>query len=185
MTIEQMAHGHFEALQQIGTPAPGNCAAVPADCEDLPPLLKALLVADGTVTVQLAAAYAEPVGITPIAQGKVHCALCLPRIQVASGDEVFFRAIRLEGRHSGRVFADANSVLNPDRIDPVLFEQLIQERAGMGEILRNAAKGSYREVIHIERQDPGTAVRTYVVFLDGQPAILITEKFVVEAFTDP
>lgn len=184
MTIATLARAHLDSLDTLAEDAPESGAGLPESCLDLPPLLRALLVADGTVTTQLAAAFGEQIEIEPRGQGAVTAGRDIPQIEVATEDQVFFRAITLAGRNTGRHFARAFSLLNSERIEPALFEQLIQEQVGMGEILRNAARGSYREVIHISRDKANnTASRFYVVFLHARPAILINEVFGVRAFS--
>ena len=109
----------------------------------------------------------------------------LPVLGLQEGDTAFFREVRLVGSDTGCCYAQASSLLNPSRIHPKLFQELINEEVGLGEVLRNAARGSFREVLDITRLSPEAICRTYAVFVDQLPAILITESFGVEVFQAP
>ena len=75
------------------------------------------------------------------------------------------------------MYAQASSVLNPSALKPELFAALIKEDVGMGDVLRNSARGSYREILDVRALDDERMARTYTVVLDSNPAILITEVF--------
>jgi chorismate-pyruvate lyase len=47
----------------------------------------------------------------------------------------------------------------------------------MGDVLRNSARGSYREILDVRALDDERMARTYTVVFDSNPAILITEVF--------
>lgn len=148
----------------------------------LPAFLRALLVADGTVTLLLQAYFDEPVSIEMCNQMPVTISAALPVLGLQAGDKAFFRQVRLIGQDTGSRYALASSLLNPSRIHPKLFQELINEEVGLGEVLRNAARGSFREVLDISRLSPETVCRTYAVFVDQLPAILITEMFSIATF---
>ena len=156
---------------------------IPADCEDIPPLLKALLVADGTVTIQVEAAFGERIRVTNVAQSVITSPCSITMIHVTTGDEIFHRCVDLVGAESNLVYVTAWSILNGTIMDSELFHKLIGKEVGMGEVLRNAARGSYREVLHIERDlSTNVVTRNYVVFLNAAPCILINETFPIDRF---
>ena len=98
------------------------------------------------------------------------------------GDDAFIRSVNLTGSSSNRQFASAVSLLNPANMPVGLFSELIAEHVGMGEVLRNSSKGSFRQILTIEQPDKHHMRRTYQVSLEGQPAILITETFTLAYF---
>ena len=172
---------HLESL--AGLPAcERSSAELIAPHAALDPFLRALLVADGTVTLLLSAYFAEAVQVVTLSQDTFLLDRELPPLQLRAGDEAFHRTVRLQGARSGRYFAGATSLLNPAALDPTLFRALIREDVGMGEVLRNAARGSYREVLEVRRTGPDSVSRTYTVRLDGRPTILITENFNIPVF---
>ena len=94
----------------------------------------------------------------------------------------FVRKVNLIGRTTNKEYASAESLLNPALIGTDLFRALTDEGVGMGEVLRNNARGSYREIINIDDTLTKIAERTYAVYLDGRPSILITEAFIIDNF---
>ncbi len=151
-----------------------------ADFSEVPAFLRSLLVADGTVTMALEAFFLEDVLIETLQQGVFTLPEAIPVLDVAAGDRGFYREVRLVGADSATEYARAFSVLNSAAIEPTLFDHLVDERVGIGVILRNFSRGSHREVLDIRRGGLMSAAdvsRSYRVSLNEQPAILITEEF--------
>lgn len=153
---------------------------------DLHPVLRALLIADGTVTMAIEAIYREPIEVVTLAQGEIEVNCEIPQLRVAVGDAVFYREVELRGRDSGKVYVHAYSLLKRAAIERELWLQLINREIGMGVVLRSASKGNFRQVLHIGGGDlegrSGYVHRSYSVQMDGEPGILITEVFDLEKF---
>jgi len=151
----------------------------------IPPFLRALLVTDGTVTMALEAYFAEPISINTLRQGRMSAPYSLPALEVSKNGECFFREIELFGSISGKCYGHATSILNKNAIDADLFEQLVSEDVGIGVILRNLARGSYRELLALGKgnvMSNSDLRRTYSVSINALPAILITEEFQCAVF---
>lgn len=164
---------------------PDNARAALKALGDLPPFLRSLLVADGTVTMALEAYFDEEVRISTMLQEPGQLPVDLPVLGMSQGDTCYFRQVRLIGQTTQTCYAAASSILNKQSIGETLFEQLVDEHVGIGVILRNFAKGSFREVVHIARGSllAGMDVyRSYRVSLSGVPAILINEEFPLEVY---
>lgn len=175
---ESDLQGHLAYLQSsVAT----TLTEAPLRCLDqypgLPPFLRSLLVADGTVTLLLSAYFREDIVIETSRQSMLVMPSDLPVLGLRAMGEVFIRQVQLLGSVSGKCYAIATSLINPAHLPSDLFEALIDENVGMGEVLRNSARGSYREVLHICQVSEGIMRRTYAVFLQQRPAILITEDF--------
>ncbi len=166
---------HIESLHQLSPLGEGDIGGMLHDVS-LPPFLRALLVADGTVTVLLRAYFEERIDVRARSQSTVMLKTSIPALRLEAGDEAFQRQVDLTGASTSAAYASAISILNPAALPDELFSALIQENVGMGEVLRNSARGSYREVLDI-RIEGAKVERTYLVYLDGRPAILITEDF--------
>ncbi len=147
----------------------------------LPPFLRALLVTDGTVTKILEAYFWEPVIVETLQQDFDVATDVVPWIQLAVGDRCLVREARLYGMDSGRCFADAFSLIRSDLIPPRFYQRLIDREIGIGVLIRDSGLESYREVLDVglECQTAGAEAifRTYRIFIDRQPVILITEYF--------
>jgi chorismate-pyruvate lyase len=147
----------------------------------LPPFLRALLVTDGTVTKILEAYFWEPVTVDTLEQRFEVATEALPWIAVEPGDPCLIRDARLRGTDSGRGFAEAFSLIRSELIPSELRQRLIDREIGIGVLIRDSGLESYREVLDVglDRMADGAAAvfRTYRIFIDRQPVILITEYF--------
>ena len=148
----------------------------------LPPFLRAILLADGTVTSLLSAYMGEDIEVITTQQNRVVTPIPLKYLKLNRNDEAFFRKVELLGKLTRKCYASAESILNPSLIGDRLFNLLIDEAGGMGEVLRNSASGSYREILDIPKASRFSAQRTYGVLLEKVPSILITEKFLIKNF---
>lgn len=154
----------------------------------LPPFLRALLVTDGTVTKILEAYFWEPVEVQTREQDFVEAERPIDWIQVAAGDRVLVRRAQLRGSDSGQVYADAFSIIRTPLIPASFRQRLIDREIGIGVLIRDSGLESYREVLEVGVEadqtngdaadcDSDLIFRTYRIFIDREPVILITESF--------
>ena len=147
----------------------------------LPPFLRALLVTDGTVTKILEAYFWEPVAVDTLEQRFEVATEAVPWIQIMPGDRCLIRDARLRGADSGLGFAEAFSLIRIELIPPGFRQRLIDREIGIGVLIRDSGLESYREVLDVglDRTADGAAAvfRTYRIFIDQRPVILITEYF--------
>lgn len=167
--------------------------------QDLPPFLRALLVTDGTVTKILEAYFWEPVEVMTLSQEFTYAESSIARLGLDSGDRVLIRRARLGGMDSGRAYATATSVIRTQLIPEAFRQRLIDRQVGIGVLIRDSGMESYREVLEIgvepagKDEGNGPAVpgkadlvfRTYRVIVDGEPVILIRERFPLNLYTPP
>jgi chorismate-pyruvate lyase len=148
---------------------------------ELPPFLRALLVTDGTVTKILEAYFWEPVAVDTLEQRFETAQSAVPWIEVQAGDRCLVRDARLRGTASGRIFAEAYSLIRTEPIPPGFRQRLIDREIGIGALIRDSGLESYREVLDAgldpEPAPEGSVYRTYRIVMGGQAAILITERF--------
>lgn len=155
----------------------------------LPAFLRVLLTTDGTVTKSLEAYFWEPVAVERIAQQTVAAAQDIPMLDTRAGAAVIARKVRLKGTQRGDVYAYAESTLRLDALPANLRDDILAERIGIGELLRERGLETYREILDVgsevnpvlsgifEIPVDKVVYRTYRIFLNHAPAILITEKF--------
>jgi len=172
----------FESMAELEDASiePGYALQALLALGPLPGFLRALLVTDGTVTMALEAYFGEVIRISTTHQEQMQLPVAIPALEMHAGDTCYFRQVDLLGEQSNTCFASATSILNKRAIGDSLFEQLVDEHVGIGVILRNSARGSFREVLRLQRGGlmSGFDVnRTYRVSLNSVPAILITEEF--------
>lgn len=151
--------------------------------QGLPPILRTLLVTDGTVTKLLEAYFWEPVEVVTQKLEVVHLAHSLPWLCAARTEEVLLRDVQLRGAHSGRCYATAFSVVRLAVFEPQLVQALRQGEIGLGVLIRDSGLESYRELLELTAL-PSTVPngsyelqRCYRIIASGTPAILISECF--------
>ena len=153
---------------------------------DLPVVARALMIADGTVTMALEVVFKEPIKVNLLDQYMLQVDTEVPLLGIDVGSEAFYREVELVGEFSGKQYVRAYSLLKRDALSDELWQKLKDREVGMGVVLRNAAQGSFRKVLHmgigdLQGNDEDYSHRTYSVNIENKPAILITEVFSLEA----
>ena len=154
------------------------------------PIVRTLLVTDGTVTKTLEAYFWEPIQVEQMGQRVAPLENDIPQMGLKTGDDVLLRDVSISGTRSGDVYAYATSVLNINHLEEDVRNQLIAGTIGIGELLRDKGLETYRQVIDIYREIkkevvPGSKsyycgeliCRTYLIHIDNEPVIQVTEKF--------
>lgn len=167
-----------------------NCKQEDLDIEAMPPFLRTLLITDGTVTKSLEAFFWEPVVVENLGQEVIQLPKGQDWLGMKSGDTGLQREVRLKGVNSENVYAYAKSILKLDLLPQQIQDDLLSGKIGIGEMLRERGLETYREIMDIGREiDKSLAsvigdigggeliYRTYRVFINHEPMMLITEKF--------
>ncbi len=157
---------------------------------DLPPFLRTLLVADGTVTKALEAYFWEPVDVRQLMQRQQQSAEPVPGLVHRPEQPLLYREVSLEGRHSGNCYALARSRLVLENLPGHFAEAIVAGRMGIGELLREQGVETYRDIIgldyyprdaiaddRLQALDDDIISRAYRISVAGVPAILVTEYF--------
>jgi chorismate-pyruvate lyase len=150
---------------------------------ELPPLLRTLLVTDGTVTKVLEAYFWEPVDVRAEYLEVVRAERPIPWLNLDANQQVLARRVQLIGEQSGTLYAEAFSVVRLDELDPGLQQSLVEGSVGIGVLLRESGLETYREIMTVG-VEPGAdgqggewVYRTYRITCDKKPVILIRESF--------
>ena len=155
------------------------------DIAALPPIVRTLLVTDGTVTKTLEAYFWEPMQIERVEQSLVELDEAIAAMQCDQGQRVLRRSIQIVGADSGSIYTYATSILNLEALPATLNEPLVSGSIGIGELLRDHGLETYRQLVDIyfEQLDeqPGEAqqlvCRSYYIYYQQKPVIEVTEKF--------
>ena len=160
------------------------------DFPGLSPILRVLLVTDGTVTRTLEAYFGEAIDVDVLEHAEVNSQSPHPQIDIATGDRILHRYVRLLGRTTRRVYAVAESVAALEHISERMRRQLIQEHKGIGELLREGRLETYRDLLtaNLTTADSwagdlqvaateGVVTRDYRIYQGGRPVLLIREIF--------
>lgn len=168
------------------------------DLRDIPPLLRMLLITDGTVTKSLEAYFWERVIVETIEQKPLNLDKDNYWLDAKAHEQVLNREIRLIGEQSGHIYAYANSLLRLEEIESDLREQLLSGKIGIGELLREKGLETYREIVDMGRNSSPSITntleipehseyvyRTYRIISHHKPSILITENFPFDLYIQP
>jgi chorismate-pyruvate lyase len=149
-----------------------------------------LLDTDGTVTQLLATCMGEGIRAVMLGQhlrpaGDERHALGLGRRR-----RILDRRVLLRGTVTGRNYLCGESVIALDHLAPAMGRSLLHTDTPIGLLLREHRTETFREILHrgtVPARDLaahfGTSEasvlleRTYRVWIDRRPAMLITEKF--------
>lgn len=152
--------------------------------EELPALLRTLLVTDGTVTKVLEAFFWEPVQVNALKLEERFAPGAIPWLGLSRGEQILSRHVELRGARSGNAYAEAFSVVKLAEFDPALRNALVLGSVGIGVLLRESGLETYREILEVgvESDSTGDAqharvYRTYRITRGKQPVILIRESF--------
>lgn len=166
----------------------------------LPSTLRLLLATDGTVTKSLEALFWEPVSVDLDRQVWVTNPPPWSENQ-AEATTLLDRQVFLVGRQSNNVYSFAKSYINTGCLDDRLQKALLNERMGIGELLRSFYYEQYRKITDLGWYSPQKSVsgfnqgslnpvltqpcvyRTYTVTSQRLTLMQITEYFPVDLFS--
>ena len=111
-------------------------------------------------------------------------------LDLKTGDDVIERKILLQGKISRRNWIYAESVIVPSRLDEIFRERLLKSQEPIGRLWVEHRVETFKEIIDSARERAGDLSnyfkikkedkilsRTYRVFSNRQPIMIITEKF--------
>jgi chorismate-pyruvate lyase len=156
----------------------------------LSPFQRILLTTDGTLTEILEAYLFEPLLIVKLSEEIILTTQDIPPLDLKSGSEVIERKVLLQGKISRKNFIYAESRLVADRLELKFRDELLKSQIPMGRLWLEHKIETFKEIIDssqelaedlsnyfkIQREDRMLS-RTYRVFSNHQPIMMITEKF--------
>ena len=156
-----------------------------------------LLTTDGTVTEILEAHLWEAMRIIKLYQDCMETDASVPYLDIGPHAPVLVRKIILRGESSERNYIYAESIVALDRLDDRIRLGLIETQKPVGQLMLEARLETFREILSCCYEpaeeigeylgvspDARLISRTYRVFANRQPFMLITEKFPETAFRD-
>ena len=188
---ETFVHTKMKALFTAQEKSPATLRKI--NLARLTPFQRGLLVTDGTVTRFIEAYTFAPVEVILLQQAKQildteHIWLKLP-----AGEEIISRQVILQTHPeepSPRIHTYADSLIVPQRLPRSLLNELESDKQGLGGLLRHSGLETRRELLWcgietlsdlppaIEHLEGETFIsRTYRVFANQEPLMLINEKF--------
>lgn len=157
---------------------------------NLSPFQRILLTTDGTLTEILEAYLLEKIQLVKLSEKLVKIAKPIPALDLAVDTEAIERKVLLRGKISLNNFIYAKSIIVPERLDSRFKSRLIESQEPIGRLFLEHKIETFKEIIdstietseelfhyfNIAREDKMLS-RTYRVFSNRQPIMMITEKF--------
>jgi chorismate-pyruvate lyase len=163
--------------------------------DQLPPVLRTLLLSDGTVTKFFEAYYRERIRVKTLFHAEAPLGEDLALLEIKKGALILRRRVQMLGGTTSRLYGLAESFIRADTLWPDVREDLVQGRLGIGELMRERRIETYRELLSCDSVPAGqwaaelgcsenaaTAARTYRIFIAGKPGLLITDRYVIAHF---
>ena len=162
----------------------------PVLVDSLDPFQRVLLVMDGTVTQILEAFQGEPIEIVRLGQEDRLLTADHTWLEADAGETVIDRRVLLRGTDTGRGYVYATSTIVLSRLPAEVQQGLVEPGAGLGRLLARSGLETYRERLWYGVDVSGNDAeprrcldaglllsRTYRIFSQGRPLMLISEKF--------
>jgi chorismate lyase len=160
--------------------------------------LRILIATDGTLTRMLSIVADDEIVLQIIEQKICPIAPTAPESMQLPSGRVLHRHILLRGQSSGTAYVAAESLIAIDLLPPSITTSLTETDQTIGEIMVASRLETFKEtatvwkgaspgwVVNGGSQDSrsGTVARRYRVIAGGQPAIIITEYFLRNVFSD-
>lgn len=162
----------------------------------LSPLQRILVTTDGTVTNILEAYAGEPVQVLKLSQVPGRVGRGGAALEIGGDTLVLRRRVLLQGSRTGTTFLYAESEIVLDRLHPAVRRELVETAKPIGALLGEHRVESFREILAVGQEvagphgrylgvSPGALLvsRSYRVWCDRRPVMVITEKFPSSSFT--
>lgn len=149
-----------------------------------------LLTTNGTVTDMLEAYLFEQIQLVKLAENLITIEENLTSLPVKENDRVIKREVLLRGKISRRNFIYANTYVFVENLDERFKSELLNSKTPIGKLWFEQKVENFKEIIDsgkepaqelsnyfgIEPED-NLLFRTYYVYSQGKPTMMITEKF--------
>ena len=149
-----------------------------------------LLTTNGTVTDILEAYLFEQIQLIKLSENLVDMERDIPKMQVKKGDKVIEREVLLRGKISRRNFIYANSVVLVNNLDERFKNELLNTKTPIGKLWFEQKVETFKEIMDSGKEpaqeisnyfcvepEGNMLFRTYSVYSQGKPTMIITEKF--------
>ncbi|QUY45186.1 chorismate lyase [Acaryochloris marina S15] len=156
-----------------------------------------LLTTDGTVTDILEAYAFEQIQIVKLSESLFILEDDINSMKLKKGSEVIARKILLQGKISRKNFVYAESIIAPENLNIRFREALLKTKSPIGKLWFEQRVETFKEIVNTSIESATNLSkyfnigisdklfsRTYQVFTDNKPVMMITEKFPESYFTD-
>ncbi|NET02569.1 MAG: DUF98 domain-containing protein [Sphaerospermopsis sp. SIO1G2] len=154
-------------------------------------LQRIILTNDGTLTGILEQYLEERIQLVKISEEITRNPEYIAALDLEADSQIIDRSILLQGTHSQKNFVYAESKIIIDRLDENFRQQLLTSKTTIGRLWIEFRLETFKEIIDIGKKpaqelsayfpditpDTPLLFRTYRVFANRQPIMIITENF--------
>jgi chorismate-pyruvate lyase len=168
----------------------------PIELTKLSPFQRIILISNGTLTKLLEHLVDEQLIVIKLSESMQINSQPIAYLNLAGGETVIQRKICLQGQSSGIHWLYAESVIVPERLDSLFREDLLASQIPIGKLWAKHRVETFKELLPPFEEpaeqlavhfniSPETKLlgRTYRVFSNRQPIMMLTEKFPAHYFT--
>lgn len=152
----------------------------------LPPLLRLLLVTDGTVTKALEAYFNAPIQVQLVRQHPIHAQdLGRESLFQLNAQRIILREVALLRVHDQTIMAQARSSIALDLLPEDLAAGLLAGHFGIGELIRSQGLDTYRQLhdLGVSERDGQVGVwRRYAICKTSVALMQVEEWFPLRAY---
>jgi chorismate-pyruvate lyase len=155
--------------------------AGPIPYSSIPPLLRLLLVTDGTVTKSLEALFNIPIQIV-VQRQELLAATDVNKYPACelNSQQLLMRDVTLVRTDSHQLMAQAHSMIALDLLPADLAAGLLAGQLGIGELIRSQGLDTYRQLVDVgvsRREDALGIWRRYAICKQGLVLMQVEEWF--------
>jgi chorismate-pyruvate lyase len=167
-----------------------------ANLAQLHPLQRIILMHNGTLTKLLESLLGEQLTVLKLHESVESSQNEMTYLELPANQNIVQRKICLQGKNSGVNWLYAESVIALDRLPPLFCEELLNSQMPIGKLWIKHRVEIFKELLPpFEETAEDLAIlfdiktsqrllgRTYRVFSQQQPIMMLTEKFPVHYFT--
>lgn len=186
----------YESITYEAKPSLHDCSQQelisPVEFNELSIIQKILLITDGTLTEILETYLNEPIHIAKLSERIIPEAQNDIFPDIGKKERILERKILLQGGESRNNWLYAESFIIPDRLDIQFQNDLIESRIPIGKLWKMYRMETFKEPVTFFQKKASQLAdyfeinsedmllcRTYRIFADRQPFMMITEKFPV------
>jgi chorismate-pyruvate lyase len=169
----------------------------PTDLLKLGPLQRIILVYNGTLTRLLETLLSEQLTVIKLHESMETSTEAIPYLDLPSDQPIIQRKICLQGQTTGINWLYAESILIPERLSPLFRQDLLESQTPIGKLWSKHRVETFKELLPPFEEPAGQLAqhfrvpaehvllgRTYRVFSNQQPIMMLTEKFPAHYFRD-
>ncbi|HEX4080064.1 MAG TPA: chorismate pyruvate-lyase family protein [Rhizomicrobium sp.] len=160
------------------------------EARTIDPLQRILLITDGTLTEMLEANFLERIELVKLSQRMVEARTSQARLVASPRESLLERRILLRGSPSGKTYVYAESIIAVERLSAAFRDELLHSDVSLGRLWQKHRLETYKQLATVSCSPAGALAihfgcaenspllsRSYHVFCDGRPTMLISEYF--------